>query len=416
MAKKLLQTPDSINVLTVNGGGGQSQPYTGYSPINVQDYIIRLEETAMNALTAVPSKLDLTAFSEVSGNFASASQINELSASTATIYNTLTGVELNTVSLSSDLDSLSAKYIQTNEELIDLQNDFSDFTNDVNDYFTINNENITEMSGKIENINSFNGVWTDNTLSGDGLNTPLSVIGGGSNLSAGTDLVIDSNNIISINTNGTVGNSADMSFVAGQGTYASGIGAAAFGQSTYSYGNNSFTVGNGSRANDGGIALGLSCTANGAGAVAEGRRSTAASQFSHAEGNTTIASSVGSHAEGNNTSAIKEDSHAEGWHTIASGYHSHAEGESTIAGENNMHTCGQYNYTSSNAAFVIGNGTDDNTRSDAFIVDWNGTASATSFVNSAGEIIALIPTANQPTNATACSIYYGTDGKYYILH
>ena len=98
-----------------------------------------------------------------------------MSASTALITNNLNGVISNTAILKSDLDSLSSQYTQTNDNLIDLQNDFSDFSNDVNDYFETNNENITEMSGKIENINSFNGVWTDNTLSGDGLNTPLSV-------------------------------------------------------------------------------------------------------------------------------------------------------------------------------------------------------------------------------------------------
>ena len=174
MAKKLLQTPDSINVLTVNGGG-TTQEYTAKIPIQIQNYEISLLPSAVDALTAISAKLDTTAFSEVSGSFATTSQINDLTASTALITNNLNGVISNTAILKSDLDSLSSQYTQTNDNLIDLQNDFSDFSNDVNDYFTTNNENITEMSGKIENINSFNGVWTDNTLSGDGLNTPLSV-------------------------------------------------------------------------------------------------------------------------------------------------------------------------------------------------------------------------------------------------
>lgn len=174
MAKKLLQTPDSINVLTVNGGG-TTQEYTAKTPIQIQNYEISLLPSAVDALTSISAKLDTTAFSEVSGSFATTYQINDLTASTALITNNLNGVISNTAILKSDLDSLSSQYTQTNDNLIDLQNDFSDFSNDVNDYFTTNNENITEMSGKIENINSFNGVWTDNTLSGDGLNTPLSV-------------------------------------------------------------------------------------------------------------------------------------------------------------------------------------------------------------------------------------------------
>lgn len=252
----------------------------------------------------------------------------------------------------------------------------------------------------------------------------------GNTLNAGTDLVIDSNNIISVNTNGTVVNSAEMSFVAGSGTYVSGVGAAAFGVNTSAAGYASFAEGYSALASGYSHAEGRetsalanyshaegACTsAVGGGSHAEGSETSAVGNGSHAEGCYAYASGNYTHAEGLMCEAINEAAHAEGCYTSAIGWESHAEGSNTIAGDDYMHVGGSYNYTSSNAAFVIGNGDREDTRSDAFIVDWIGNASATTFSNSAGEIIALIPTANQPTNATACTIYYGTDGKYYILH
>lgn len=65
-------------------------------------------------------------------------------------------------------------------------------------------------------------------------------------------------------------------------------------------------------------------------------------------------------------------------------YYSQAFGHNNImSGENSGGmVIGQYNKTSANVAFVIGNGTGDNARSDAFIVDLNGKASATKLATS----------------------------------
>jgi hypothetical protein len=87
---------------------------------------------------------------------------------------------------------------------------------------------------------------------------------------------------------------------------------------------------------------------------------------SHAEGNATSASGEYSHAEGDNTQAIGNYSHAEGQETmtLASGQYSHAEGYRTIASAKWQHVQGQWNVTSSvEAAFIVGNGTDDGNRS-----------------------------------------------------
>ena len=90
----------------------------------------------------------------------------------------------------------------------------------------------------------------------------------------------------------------------------------------------------------------------------------ATGEESHAEGEGTQAIGNKSHAEGLGTIAYANYSHAEGQDTIASGSHSHAEGKETIALADHQHVQGQYNITSSvPAAFIVGNGTDAENRS-----------------------------------------------------
>ena len=89
--------------------------------------------------------------------------------------------------------------------------------------------------------------------------------------------------------------------------------------------------------------------------------------------NTTTSGSA-SHAEGGTTTASGYCSHSEGVGTTASGSTSHAEGCYTKASSNYQHVQGKYNTedTESKYAFIIGNGTDDSNRSNAFAVDWDG--------------------------------------------
>lgn len=81
-----------------------------------------------------------------------------------------------------------------------------------------------------------------------------------------------------------------------------------------------------------------------------------------------------SHAEGGGTQATGENSHAEGSGTEAIGHGSHAEGSATVASSNYQHVQGKYNVADANGtyAFIIGNGTADNARHNAFAIDWNG--------------------------------------------
>ena len=114
--------------------------------------------------------------------------------------------------------------------------------------------------------------------------------------------------------------------------------------------------------------------ASGEASHTEGEGTTASGANSHAEGFCTTASSDSSHAEGSATTASGAYSHAEGQGTTASGVSSHAEGNGTIASQDNQHVSGTFNVEDTNGdyAFIVGNGTDANNRSNAFAIDWNG--------------------------------------------
>ena len=115
----------------------------------------------------------------------------------------------------------------------------------------------------------------------------------------------------------------------------------------------------------------------GAGSFSLNRKAdTTIGSYSFAEGYRTTASGGDSHAEGYRTTASGNDSHAEGYITTASGEASHAEGYYTKASSMHQHVHGKYNIedTSDTYAHIVGNGTDDNTRSNAHTLDWSGNA------------------------------------------
>lgn len=109
-------------------------------------------------------------------------------------------------------------------------------------------------------------------------------------------------------------------------------------------------------------------------AHAEGNYTTASNKMAHAEGYSTTASGYTSHAEGYVTTASEYSSHAEGTHSVASGAYSHAQNYYTIARSRYQTAIGAYNIedSSNTYAFIIGNGTADDARSNAFTVDWSG--------------------------------------------
>lgn len=121
-------------------------------------------------------------------------------------------------------------------------------------------------------------------------------------------------------------------------------------------------------------------------ATAQGSRTTASGPYSHAEGSDTVAEGSYAHAEGYETLASGESAHAEGKSCRARGYCSHAEGYLTFAAGQASHTSGWGTYAASSCQFVegiynvsdttslhiVGNGTSNSARSNAYTLDASG--------------------------------------------
>ena len=130
----------------------------------------------------------------------------------------------------------------------------------------------------------------------------------------------------------------------------------------------STTVGNHS------TALGENTEASGYRSYAEGSGTKSTSYDTHAEGTNTEANYQSAHAEGQNTKATGLSTHAEGLGSQASGEAAHAEGYHTKASGDYQHVSGKYNIEDSNGTYaeIIGNGTANNSRSNARTLDWSG--------------------------------------------
>ncbi len=191
----------------------------------------------------------------------------------------------------------------------------------------------------------------------------------------------------------------DYSHVEGNLSHAEGMNSHAEGQLTKATGETSH-------------AEGYNTEASGLRSHAEGRMTKAYGEISHAEGSGSLANGARSHAEGFYTQALFADTHAEGYYTIAgsetngqgahaegmetkaTGKASHAEGRGTLASGEYQHIQGKWNVedikrdTAGNAildsegktqpantyAHIVGNGTNQNKRSNAHTLDWKGNA------------------------------------------
>lgn len=79
-------------------------------------------------------------------------------------------------------------------------------------------------------------------------------------------------------------------------------------------------------------------------------------------------------AVGNNTTASGANSLAQGKNTVAYGGASHAEGDGTVAYGYAQHAEGTFNIPDGADAYVhiAGNGLDENSKSNAYTLDWDG--------------------------------------------
>lgn len=104
---------------------------------------------------------------------------------------------------------------------------------------------------------------------------------------------------------------------------------------------------------------------------AEGVATTASGNYSHSEGDTTLASGNTTHAEGFSTKAIGNYSHAEGNISEAQGHMSHAEGIANIATGAGSHAEGGFTEALSTGSHASGQGTVSYHRGLTSVGDWN---------------------------------------------
>ena len=166
--------------------------------------------------------------------------------------------------------------------------------------------------------------------------------------------------------------------------------------------------------------------------------------YSTVEGDQNTAALGGAHAEGVNTSALGYAGHSEGKETIAAGYASHAEGEGSIAKSLTSHASGlgtiangksqtaigEYNIEDNGTgpnvrgvyAFIIGNGTSKNARSNAMAVDWSGNVTAADFVAGSMTLATMFNTSkmSQPSiyqsRIDNMTLYHYTIGRMCFVH
>lgn len=143
-------------------------------------------------------------------------------------------------------------------------------------------------------------------------------------------------------------------------------------------------------------ATGIDTLAVGEGAHAEGDSTMAVADGTHAEGYKTEARGVNSHAEGEFTEALGEDSHAEGYFTSANGDYSHAANYynianqyQTVVGRLSKDTTAPTGETDTTGSlFIVGNGTNQGSRANAFRVAADGKVYGAGAYNSSGADVA----------------------------
>ena len=209
--------------------------------------------------------------------------------------------------------------------------------------------------------------------------------GGNSNSSGAVsgDITIDSSDIPDLGSE----------TITVKGPVAYGIQSHAEGTQTLAYGYSSHaegykTIASGIRSH----AEGYNTIASGSSSHAEGYYAEASGSYSHAEGYKAIASGTNSHAEGRLAEASGASSHAEGYSTSASGDYSHAEGHNTTA-SSYQHAGGRYNSSTTGptsisattgSIFVLGKGTSDSARSNAFRIATTGAVYGNGAYNTSG--------------------------------
>jgi hypothetical protein len=136
---------------------------------------------------------------------------------------------------------------------------------------------------------------------------------------------------------------------------------------------------------DNSIAMGYLTSASGGSSIAMGRSTSASELYATAMGHETSASGNSSTATGYQTTASGSASTVMGLGTIASDFGSLVIGQYNLSGATVTNSATEANYA--NTAFVIGNGTFSNAKSDAFKVMVNGNTTVGNDLTVSGDIV-----------------------------
>ena len=135
------------------------------------------------------------------------------------------------------------------------------------------------------------------------------------------------------------------------------------------------------------MAGGRECQATGESSFAVGHRTAAKAYAAHATGNNTQALGNSSHAGGNSSIARGTTSFAHGSKCEAIGIISFATGQGTKATASTQFVAGSYNTIRDDAALIIGNGSKDSSRSNAFVITKDGSGELSKQGTSANSIV-----------------------------
>jgi hypothetical protein len=263
-----------------------------------------------------------------------------------------------------------------------------------------------QNSGAVSSSYAFNATSASFALTASYINPTFisaSAAAAGFGSGGGSVTVPGSNTEILFNSSSALGASQYFKFIYPSRSFQHGFGNIAQGNNSHAEGVSNLSSGEGSHAE------GFFTISSGDSSHAEGDQAQATGNYSHAEGWLTLSSGPYSHAEGLLTTAVGGISHAEGAYTISQGDYSHAEGfgtvalgdwshtegYGTIASGSYQHVQGQFNtHGDSTSLMIVGNGTTNNARRDAFKVRMSGSivlpttqSSAPSWTGTDGEIV-----------------------------
>lgn len=319
------------------------------------DILTSAEATLFNDGESLQEKYD-------NGNIARTSQLGDLNAlSTTNNSNLVDAVNEVNASVSSNtksIETLGEALDEINNELDNLSSDASEIT--YNDSTVANALN--ELNSEVDNVLTTAKSYTDTKVADLVGSAPQTL----DTLQEVAQAIEENEDVVDA-LNSAIGNKANQSDL---DAYLPKDNPVATG---------SFSMGRkeGSTVGKNSVAMGIDCMSGG--------------DYSQAEGYKTIATGWYSKAEGQRTVAGGTCSHAEGYYTTANGLYQHAQGKFNIEDTEDAY------------AHIVGNGQDENNRSNAHTLDWGGNAwyaGDVTATDSNGNSVSVVGNATNISNLT----------------